>query len=167
MELIEEWYRQYGLDVFNYLVYRMGTRDVDDLVQETFLKALHGLRQFDSRSSPKAWLISIARNVAMDFYRKHRKRKVNESHFDVLLTEEPIDRLLDSMDAKRAIAQSLSNLKPAYKEVVIMRGILELPIAETAQTLGWSESKVKVTWHRALKALRQFIKNEGTDHVSF
>lgn len=165
LDLIEEWYRQYGLDVFNYLVYRMGTKDVDDLVQETFIKALRGFRQFDNRSSPKTWLISIAKNVANDFYRKNRKRIISKPLSDELVVEQPIDRLLDSIDAKQVINQALHQLRPAYIEVVIMRGVLELPISDTAQALGWSESKVKVTWHRALKALRESLRNEETGHV--
>lgn len=161
MELIEEWYRQYGLDVFNYLVYRVGTRDVDDLVQETFIRALYGVHRFKHDSSPKTWLVAIAKNVATDFYRKNRRRRqLSKSAFDAPLTQEPIDKLIDAIDAKQAINQFLNGLKPAYQDVVIMRGILEMSISETAQTLGWSESKVKVTWHRALKVLREHLGKE-------
>lgn len=166
MDLVEEWYRLYGLDVFNYLVYRMGTRDVDDLVQETFIRALQGVHHFNGDASPKTWLISIARNVANGFYRKRRKSISSEPLFDMASTERPIEDLIDSMDAKRVVERCLGTLRPSYAEVVILRGILELSVSETAQALGWSESKVKVTWHRALKKFRTLLESEGAWDVS-
>ncbi|KPV45500.1 RNA polymerase sigma factor [Alicyclobacillus ferrooxydans] len=166
MELIEEWYKQYGLEVFNYLAYRMATRDVDDLVQETFIKAFHGVNRFKGDSSPKTWLISIARNVATDFHRKRRRFVSDEQFSDLVSPDLPIERLIDVMDARHAINKAVQNLKPNYQEVVILRGILELSIVETAQTLGWTESKVKVTWHRALKELRKHLETGGMEHVS-
>jgi RNA polymerase sigma-70 factor (ECF subfamily) len=166
LDLIEEWYRQYGLDVFNYLVYRTGTRDVDDLVQETFIKALHGINRFNGDSSPKTWLLAIARNVAADFHRKKRRWTFYGPLTDLQSTEQPIERLIDVMDARYAIYQGLRHLKPTYQEVVILRGIVELSILETAETLGWTESRVKVTWHRALKELRKFLETGGIQRVS-
>lgn len=166
MDLIEEWFRQYGIDVFNYFVYRMGTRDVDDLVQETFIKALNGVNRFQGDSSPKTWLISIARNVATDYHRKRRRLVFNERLRDVASAEQPIENLIDAIDARNAITQGLSKLKPTYQEVVILRGVLELSSMETAQTLGWTESKVKVTWHRALKELRTFFEQGEVKHVT-
>jgi RNA polymerase sigma-70 factor, ECF subfamily len=47
-----------------------------------------------------------------------------------------------------------------------LRGVLELSIVETAQTLGWTESRVKVTWHRALRELRKFLERGGIQHAS-
>ncbi|MCL6598718.1 MAG: RNA polymerase sigma factor [Alicyclobacillus macrosporangiidus] len=166
MDCIEEWYRQYGLDVFNYLAYRMGTRDVDDLVQETFVKALRGIRHFKGDSSPKTWLLAIARNVASDFCRKKRRWIFDERLTHAPSTEQPIERLIDVMDARHAVYQGLRCLRPNYQEVVILRGILELSVSETAQTLGWTESRVKVTWHRALRQLRGFLERGGIQHVS-
>jgi RNA polymerase sigma-70 factor, ECF subfamily len=166
LELMEEWYRQYGLDVFNYLVYRMGTRDVDDLVQETFIRALQGVHHFSGDASPKTWLISIARNVANGFYRKKHRSISSEPLFDMESTERPIEKLIDSMDAKRVIERGLGTMRPSYVDVVILRGVMDLSVSEAAEALGWSESKVRVTWHRALKKLRVFLEGEGTWDVS-
>ncbi|CAH2717571.1 hypothetical protein BACCIP111895_04785 [Neobacillus rhizosphaerae] len=67
---IEKWFIQYEKDVTNYLVYYTGSSDVEDLVQETFLRAFRAFSRFKNDSSPKTWLISIARNTAIDYYRK-------------------------------------------------------------------------------------------------
>lgn len=56
---------------------------------------------------------------------------------------------------KRLVHAAISKLKPNFRAVVILRGINEFSIKETAEVLNCSESKVKVDYHRALKILRK------------
>ncbi|CEG25609.1 RNA polymerase ECF-type sigma factor X [Bacillus sp. B-jedd] len=53
---------------------------------------------------------------------------------------------------------ALLKLKPAYRSVVILRALKEMSTKETAEVLGWSESKVRVDYHRALKKLKWDLK---------
>lgn len=69
---IEQWFMEYSNDLYHFLVYYTGKHDVDDLVQEVFIKALHNLHHFKGASSPKTWLISIARHLVIDLQRKHK-----------------------------------------------------------------------------------------------
>ncbi|QQE79755.1 RNA polymerase sigma factor [Alicyclobacillus sp. SO9] len=66
---IEEWFRCYADDVKTFLVYYLRRTDVDDLVQETFIRAMGGQVQFRRQANPKTWLLAIARNLAVDFVR--------------------------------------------------------------------------------------------------
>lgn len=158
---IETWFIQYEKDVTNYLVYYTGTTDVEDLVQETFLRAFRALDRFKHESSPKTWLISIARNTATDLYRKNSvwtrlKGRLNqESPIEQLsLTE---DRLLKKVEYA-TLYDAINNLKPNYRDVVLLRGIAELSAQEAARVLGWSENKVNVTFFRAVKKLNERLK---------
>lgn len=67
---IESWFLQYEKAVTNFLIYYMGHRDVEDLVQDTFIRALNSLDQYKGEASPKTWLLRIARNTAIDSLRK-------------------------------------------------------------------------------------------------
>ncbi|WP_429843995.1 RNA polymerase sigma factor [Brevibacillus sp. FIR094] len=69
---IERWYQQYGHDIYNYLAYFTGRRDVEDLVQEVFMKALRALSSYEGRAQPKTWLLTIARHAAIDYRRKQK-----------------------------------------------------------------------------------------------
>jgi RNA polymerase sigma-70 factor (ECF subfamily) len=69
---IEKWFLEYGSDVNHFLVYYLGQNNVEDLVQDVFIKALKGLPNFEGRAGPKTWLFAIARNVAIDFERKKK-----------------------------------------------------------------------------------------------
>lgn len=71
-EAIETWFQLYANDVFNYLVYYTYSQDVEDLLQETFIKAWTHLGKQKTIADPKAWLLSIARNTAIDAIRKKK-----------------------------------------------------------------------------------------------
>src|SRR5690606_27678104 len=103
----------------------------------------------------------IARHVAIDYFRKQKgwKKRLAEK-FDV--TEHPIK---DKAPLPEEIAMQNEEIQLVYqcldactldqRLVIILRFIQELSIAETAEALGWTESKVKTTQHRALKVLKK------------
>jgi RNA polymerase sigma-70 factor (ECF subfamily) len=168
LDQIEEWFTAYGIDVFNYFVYRMGTSDVDDLVQETFIKAMVGINKFRGEAAPKTWLLAIARNVASDHLKKHLRitRFISEIYTRNLPSPVPaVEDFVDELYIKQILSVAIRQLGPAYQDVVVLRGILDYSILETAQILGWSESKVKTTWHRALKQLRLLLSKGGLTNV--
>jgi RNA polymerase sigma-70 factor, ECF subfamily len=158
---IEKWFIQYEQDVTNYLVYYTGSLDVEDLVQETFLRALQSLNRFKNDSSPRTWLISIARNTAIDFYRKrsvwNRLKQILDYEslkFHEQDTGEKIVRKIEYVH----LYQAINELKPNYRDVILLRGIAELSSWEAGQVLGWTENKVNVTFFRAVKKLNERLK---------
>lgn len=163
---IEEWFYNYEKDILNYLIYYTGTRDVEDLVQDTFLRAFYSFHSYRSDASPRTWLISIARNTAIDHFRKKSlwekvKRTLIASQDDKksLLT----DHLLIKEEEYAYLYESISRLKQNYKEVVLLKGIAELSSVETASVLGWSVNKVDVTFFRAVKKLNLIMKEERSN----
>jgi RNA polymerase sigma-70 factor (ECF subfamily) len=167
---VEQWFLEYEKDITNYLVYFTGSRDVEDLVQETFLKAFQSYGRFKYDSNPKTWLISIARNAAIDFYRKrsiwkNMKGKLSRqsSEKESAITEEILIQKAESARLLGAINQ----LKNNYRDVVLLRGIADLSTEETAGVLGWTENKVNVTFHRAVKKLNLLLKGDEQGDPSF
>jgi RNA polymerase sigma-70 factor, ECF subfamily len=158
-ELIEEWFYQYQSYIANFLVYYTGRRDVEDLVQEVFVKAFLHQKQFREQSSPKTWLISIARNLAIDQRRKEKLvnfvffGKMKEQSTNKSFIEDQIIQKNDLLQIKNA----LEKLKRSYRDAIILRGIMDLSVKECASILGWSESKVNVTFHRAIDKLRGIL----------
>lgn len=158
-ELITDWFDAYADDVYRFLIYYMSTPDVEDLVQEVFIKAIDRYSSFKGDSSPKTWLISIARNLAIDEARKKKRkdwRKLIKT-YELQIDTSPEDKQV-TKERKLELHQAIEKLKEDYRAVVILRGIEELSVAETAHTLKWTESKVRVTFHRALKVLKSEVK---------
>lgn len=164
---MEEWFYQYGDDVYNFIVYLTGTTDVEDIVQEVFLKALRSVSSFEARANPKTWLLAIARNLVID---KSRRKKlftffpidVVQSKLSATDNGDPEKSLL-SDETQSEIYYAILSLKQSYKDVLVSRLIVELTVDETALILNWSNTKVTLTYHRAIKALQKKLKitNEG------
>ncbi|MBT2691358.1 RNA polymerase sigma factor [Bacillus sp. ISL-47] len=167
---VEQWFQEYEKDITNYLVYFTGSMDVEDLVQETFLKAFQSCGRFKFDSNPKTWLISIARNAAIDFYRKRSvwqnlKEKLSRqpSQIESAITEE---LFIKKAETARLLG-AIHTLKTNYRDVVLLRGIAELSAEETGEVLGWTENKVNVTFHRAVKKLNLLLKEDEQSDTSF
>ncbi|WP_058309088.1 RNA polymerase sigma factor [Gracilibacillus massiliensis] len=138
------------------LLYYVGSGDIEDLVQEVFIRAIKGLNSYREDSSPKTWLLSIARNVGIDEIRK-RKRELIKNKI-AITNHEPRDEktpeeILYLEENKLHLYQVILSLKTNYREVIILRAIKEISVSETAGILNCSENKVRITYHRALKKL--------------
>lgn len=153
---VAEWYYLYVDDVHNYLVYFMGTADVDDVVQETFVKAFTGWDTFKGRSNRKTWLFSIARNTAINHIRANSKA-IQITEVDQISKQHSAESTAEEHETYQRIIDEINNMKADYRDVVLHRIVMGLSIAETADTLGWSKAKVKTTLHRALKLLRKSL----------
>lgn len=166
-DLIEQWFLRYGDDIYKFLVYYTGSRDVDDLVQDVFLKALGSVESFQGRSQPKTWLLTIARHTAIDHARKKRLRSWLPNMWLSQLTsdEKTPEEQLDLQEEQQALYRAIQQVKPAYREVLILRGIKGLSAKETAEILQWSENKVNVTLHRAMKAVRDKLELAGKEMI--
>lgn len=160
---IDEICERYYKDVYRYCLFFTNNRtEAEDLTQETFLKILKGLKHFRNQSYIKTWVLSVAKNTAIDYY---RRKKLIQFVPDLFLTNLKTTRglpeeQLQHKEEQHQIQEALLLLKPFYRNVVILKGLQELSIEETAQILGCSELKVRVDYHRAIKKLSMIISKE-------
>lgn len=155
-------YEEYHQDIFRFLIYMTRDRDLaEDLTHEVYVRVLKSYGKFEGKSTEKTWLFSIAKNIALDHFRKTTvRRKRAFDHFDWETTELvstnalPDDLLLMNEDMK-ALLEALDTCSGDQKMVIHMRFIHDLSIAEAAEILEWTEGKVKTTQHRAIKSLQK------------
>ena len=156
---ISEWFSLYNKDIYHFLVYYIVSSDVEDLVQEVFIRAIKGFNTYQKRSSPKTWLFSIARHVGIDEMRKRKRLRMKQMiwFWDEKKYKETPEEILQLNENNRLLYQAIHSLKVNYRDVIILRGIKELSVSETASILNWNENKVRITYHRALKTLQKSI----------
>ncbi|KUP06241.1 RNA polymerase sigma factor SigX [Bacillus coahuilensis p1.1.43] len=172
--VFHDLYDHYHQDLFKFLIYLTRDRDLaEDLVQEVYVRVLKSYDRFKGNSSEKTWLFSIAKNVAVDHFRKQKtlKRRILErfehTSEDILDPSKlPEEIILQSEEIRRVFA-CLSLCTLDQQMVIITRYIQEFSIEETAHILGWTKSKVKTTQHRALNVLREKLKNDETKEALF
>ncbi|QQZ11234.1 RNA polymerase sigma factor [Heyndrickxia vini] len=159
---IEELFQKYEQDITSYLIYYTGSADVEDLVQDTFLIAMRNLSNFRENSHPKTWLISIARNIVID---KFRRRILWRKIKNILSTEQntldTVEMEIIKKQENNQLYKAIYKLPTQYREVVILRGIMELSAKEASDIVKCSPNKVNVLYHRSLKKLREILKKEG------
>ena len=131
--------------------------DVQDVLQETFIKYMTKSPDFESEDHKKAWLIKVSQNKCKEFLRFHKR------HAAVPLEEvEESFSVTDGMDTDTSNILSLIwNLKYKLKSVVILYYIEGYKVNEVARILGISESAVKKRLERARKELRIAKDVEG------
>jgi RNA polymerase sigma-70 factor, ECF subfamily len=162
--IFNELYKKYHHQLFNFLFYMVQSKEqAEDLVQEVYIRVLKSYQHFKGESSEKTWLIAIARNVAIDFFRKQKGinqrliKKVEMIHLPIK-DESPLpDEIVFQSEEKRLMYRCLEKCTIDQRSVIILRYIQELSILETAAVLGWKESKVKTTQHRAIKQLKALM----------
>jgi len=166
--LIEKWFELYERDITSFLIYYTGSMDVEDLVQETFLRAWSKINKYNESAHAKTWLISIARNMVIDHYRRNRvwsKIKhtlLQEQNFSIN-TEQHI--ILNQ--ANSHLYNAISKLPSMYKEVIILKGILEMSSKEVSRVMKSSENNINVMYHRSLKKLKTVMEKEGYEYGEF
>ncbi|PFA67288.1 RNA polymerase [Bacillus sp. AFS015802] len=156
--LVADWFHHYSDSIYTFLVYRMGSVDVEDLVQEVFIRALNSLETFEGKANPKTWLYSIARNLALDELRKKKRSKWSITSFSPINHEgasfETPESLYFLNEGSRELLARIRKLKSNYRDVLILKGVNGFDVKETALILGWTENKVRITYHRACKKLQ-------------
>lgn len=142
------------------LCYRFASQaaDVEDLVQEVFLRVYRGLDQFEGRSSYSTWLYRVTLSTGQNAIRSRRRRPVlDDAELDDLA-----DRLTDGSSAEGSVldevpteqlAQAMEALAPDALKVLCLREIEGLPYTELAERLGIGVSAAKMRVQRARLAL--------------
>jgi len=168
-------YDHYHQDVFRFLVFLVKDRSVaEDLSHEVYVRVLKSYERFQGKSSEKTWLFSIAKNVAIDYFRKKAVRATRSyDAFDwekeqLVSPMKSPEFFLELNDETRQVLGALEKCTGDQQLVIIMRYFQELSIAETAAILNWTEGKVKTTQHRAIKQLRELLSQnkEAKQHES-
>lgn len=161
-------YDTYHQDVFRFLFYLVKNQTVaEDLSHEVYVRVLKSYERFQGKSSEKTWLFAIAKNVAIDYFRKN---KVKSNHtFEAFeweseqlrSNEKSPESILELNDEMAQVLDALDECTGDQKMVMTLRFIQQLSIAETAEVLNWTEAKVKTTQHRAIKNVRQKLTKDG------
>ena len=143
--------------------------DAEEVAQEAFLNALKGLPNFRAESKFSTWLIQITLNEARARVRDNRAHlyhSLNESSKsedgdfvprDLADWREIPSEVLARKELREKIEQALLNLRPIYREVLVLRDVEHFSVAETAEVLGISKDMVKTRLLRARLKMREAL----------
>jgi RNA polymerase sigma factor (sigma-70 family) len=148
-----EFYRQSKDDCLRTVLVSVGDLDTaQDLVDEAFARACASWRTVSEHPAPVAWVIRVALNVHVSWWRRYR-REVSVPDPGMVAEPLMISGAADSPVDSRIMA-ALIRLPARQRQVVALRLFLDLDTGSTAEVLGIAPSTVKAHLARAIAALR-------------
>lgn len=137
----------------------LGVRhDVDDVVQDAFVRAFASIDGFRGESSLRTWLFTIARRLVLDRRRADRRRgeQVEVRDGDVRTEFDPLDSVV-AAETERRMRQAVARLTPTQREVFVLRVGEGMSYREIAETVGTTEGAARVHYHNAMRSIKEFL----------
>ncbi len=152
-------YRRYYQSIYRYFYYRTGDlQTAEDLTADVFLKMVEAIPNYRIEATPfQAWLFQIARNLAIDHFRRSSAHPITPIHENMDTAAPDVESTLDFHLTSRRLAEAFLQIEDGQRDVLLMRFIEEMPVAEAARVLHKTEDAVKALQRRGLNALRQIL----------
>jgi RNA polymerase sigma-70 factor (ECF subfamily) len=134
---------------------------IEELVQDTFVRAFASLDSFRGDSSLRTWLFTIERRLMLDRRRTERRSRetVPVGDNDSVSEYGALDSLI-AEEAQERVRKSLDALSPMQREVFTLRVQQGLSYKEIAEVVGSTEGATRVHYHNAVKTVKEFLKDE-------
>ncbi len=167
-ELFEILLRRYNQTLYRVLrSYLKDEDEIQDAMQNAYLKAFDKLFQFHGSSSFSTWLIRIGINEALLRLKDIKKGRVvslNTLHADKaeIIREIPDkhmnpEKAIIRQEAKQLLEEAIANLPEKYRLIYILKEVEGMEYSQIEEALGLTESNIKVRLHRAKKMLKESL----------
>jgi RNA polymerase sigma-70 factor (ECF subfamily) len=146
----DRFYQKNHALIFQFLLHRLRNRaEAEDAFQETFLRIHRFITSYDKRQKALAWVFTIARNVAIDFYNQRR------SHASIDDTEpSAASRMHEALEAREELVAMISRLSHDERQLLEDRLLNDEEFEAIAVTMKTSATNVRQKLSRLLKKLR-------------
>ena len=137
----------------------LGVReDVEEIVQDTFVRAFGSLEGFRGESSLRTWLFTILRRLVLDRRRARARRPiavpVEES--DAITEFDALDGMVAG-ETQRRVQEAMASMTPTQRVVFTLRVAEGLSYKEIAEVAGTTEGAARVHYHNAMRAVKEFL----------
>ncbi|MGV9423017.1 sigma-70 family RNA polymerase sigma factor [Streptomyces sp. NPDC003656] len=158
---VEQFARRLQRDVRRYVAHLCGDpQAVDDLAQDTFVRAFGSLHRFEGRSSARTWLLAIARRAVIDSYRYAAARpRLSDAPDWQGAVERAQPRDLPGFDDGVALLDLLATLPDERREAFVLTQVVGLPYAEAARLSDCPVGTVRSRVARARAALMDLLED--------
>jgi RNA polymerase sigma-70 factor (ECF subfamily) len=134
---------------------------IEELVQDTFVRAFASLDSFRHESSLRTWLFTIERNLMLDRRRaeKRDRESVPIQEGDSVSEYGALDALI-AEEVQERVRRSLDALSPTQREVFTLRVQQGLSYREIAEIVNSTEGAARVHYHNAIQTVKEFLKDD-------
>ena len=156
---------RYQVRVFRFTVRLVRNEAVaEELTNEVFMEAWRSAKNFEGRSSPSTWLLSIAHNKAVSSLRKRRESGWNEDQANEIAdTDDDPEMVAQKADKSAIMRRCIETLSAEHREIIDLVYYHEQSVTEVSIVLGIPEATVKTRMFYARKKLSEVLKAAGVD----
>lgn len=160
---LDALYQRYGSALLSFLTARLGDRQwAEEILQDVMLAAWDHAASFRGESSVYTWLLTIARNRALNATRRHSlPANPIDDHIDIQSGDTGVQEKVEREADKLVVRKAINQLPPHFREVLVLVFYNQLSGAEVASVLGVNLGTVKSRLNRAKAALREALIKEG------
>lgn len=134
----------------------------EDLAQDTFGRAIAGLAEFRGESSPRTWLLSIARNGCLDVMRRRRASPIDEAEAEPDEHAAPAPAAIDQLLRREDVERALAPLGETERALVVLHYGHGVGYVELAQAFALREGAVRMRMSRAVDKMREALAEPET-----
>lgn len=160
--LYEKLVAKYEKPLFNFVLQMVGNyHTAQDITQEAFIKAYHGINSFQPQARFSTWLYKIARNLCIDFFRQRKSPEVI-TELAAVSTCSPEEEFI-TLEFHRELGKAVMALKEEYKTVFCLRIYQNLSYGEIAEVVECPVGTVRSRLARAREMVRTQMKTYFKD----
>ena len=155
-DILGQMVEEYGDRLFRFMLRNVGDRHLaEDIVQETFLRALLNLQRYDQNRSAGPWLFRIALNLSRNWRRRQRETPMAPADMREPAAAADPERTCLERESERELMQALRTLPAMYREPLLLKHVSGFSYAEIGKVLNLELSLVKNRLYRGRIMLRQ------------
>ncbi len=143
--------------------------NIEDMVQETFLKAYQNIKSFDPDQKFSSWIYRIAHNTFINALKKKLRNPLYFFDFDTFIPhpvyDDPETTEHDHAEISKMLNKGLKRLQPTYREIIILYYVEELSYKEIADILHIPTGTVGIRLKRAKEQLKKVLPQESIQHL--
>lgn len=162
-QALDELYARYGPAILSYLSARLNDRaQAEEVLQDVMLAVWRSAATFRGESKVLTWMLTIARNRAINTMRKHHVTQTPlDDVFELQSTDTGPQEKVEKNYQTQVVREALRHLPEMQREILELVFYHQLSGAEVADVLGINAGTVKSRLHRAKEALRRVLYTEG------
>lgn len=158
---LDELYTRHGANILNYLTSLLHERGLaEEVLQDVMLAVWNSAGNFRRESKVRTWLLTIARNRAINAQRRYTPALVELDEAFYSADTSPLEKV-ERRSQQQALSAALAQLPPFHREILVLIFYHQLSGPEVAEVLGITLGTVKSRLHRAKAMLRRVLQSMG------
>ena len=160
---IEDLYSEYYQELYKYIyLMTLNKYDTEDILHNTFIKVMKGIKSFKNQSTIKTWLFSIAHNECINYFSQNKRNKAESADYAciTIVVQDSMDKTMLKKEEVEIILRFIRAQKEPIRSLLILRLIDEEPFGTIANILNKTDVWCRVTFYRMKRKIIDLLAQE-------